>query len=229
VRALLGIIATSTMGWGFEWDLGKTTETPFVVNWLANPLQCNIALPGHWSREFRPPAAPVNPADIPQPLRKHAGNYAVWEDHSGTLPKAYLFCKPAEEFAWRVTWTEFPHDAVAAATDTQLRLNPVFPARPPEFFLPMLPPNIMRQHIDELLCDAVPALSKPTGITLDGPFAKTFNLETVTFKPAQWPRNHDVLGTRWFHSDFVDMAYPYTRLFWFNLVKEGGLHALPAH
>jgi len=135
-----------------------------------------------------------------------------------------------------------PLDFATAASDEELRLDPLFLSKPEKFFedAPMLETEELRREINNLLCEAIPALSPAAGVSLVGPFAEIFNLETAPFKPADsdWPRGDgilwgyapnplDVFGKKWLHADFVDMAHVYTRGFWLNLVKEGGLDAKP--
>jgi hypothetical protein len=248
LRVTGGLISSRHMGWGFEWGIGEVTQQPFNATWTANPPRCEIELPGLMVYAFRPigPGDKNTMAKVPGTLldymEKFQGEYELWLSDLGYRTPAFLLCKPAEEFAWRVTWPKESREAAATAPNEELRENPVFLKNPPVYFEKVPVPAITANAINDRLADAIPALSPPTGILLDGPFAKTFNLEAVNMhgeklykaNDADWPRASGWMNflypfdKRWMHADFVNMEYIHTRKFWLNLVNEGGFHVLPA-
>ncbi len=233
-------VASDKMGWGFEWTLGEVTHEPFDVAWTGNPPLCHITLPDLWSFTFRPitPGDQITINRIPHPLRDYQGEYELWIADLNYLVPAFLLCKPGEQIAWRATWPAYTREGAAAATDDELRHHPVFLKKPAEYFEAVLPPGITQAGINDRLADGIPALSWATGVVLNGPFEKTFNLEAgapdnrlYKANDADWPRSATsikVFGKRWMHADLMNMAYPFVSKFWMELIAQGGFSANPA-
>ena len=88
-----------------------------------------------------------------------------------------------------------------------------------------------KEHRDQLLCEAIPALSLPVGANpvhkfapsdLGNPGDRNFNIPLLFVDPKHWPRGRDSEGDKlpiWFHSDMHDQAYVYTYSFYDKLVS----------
>ena len=97
-------------------------------------------------------------------------------------------------------------NAAAAATDAQLRVDPVFNHDPPKF----LSGNLQRQDVDELLARGVPALSGPVGSMPIGGFSSSrqLNMNSVA-NQVDWPRANEDNWQGWRHSDIKIVALPF--------------------
>ncbi|MFH0908253.1 MAG: hypothetical protein V1929_05790 [bacterium] len=104
-----------------------------------------------------------------------------------------------------------------AATDEQLRENPVFLHDPPAMFSPTIPD----QTVNEILAKAVPALSYGAGGNpING---ARLNYNANDHKPNGWGRDSFTYGTKWLHNDAKKMAYFYTYALFDKFVEMGEL------
>jgi hypothetical protein len=88
-------------------------------------------------------------------------------------------------------------------------------------------------HRDTLLARMIPAISPPAGriaVPILGlPNLRNFNMDDETIRPKKvgsdkppWPNIRTT--TDWWHSDLRDVAYPYVRGLYFEIVKAGALN-----
>jgi len=109
---------------------------------------------------------------------------------------------------------------------SELGEHPVFLRYPASMFTNTIP--IATQN--EVLAKGIPALSEPAGGQIvnikdaaGNPLPnRNINMDTVA-RPNGWGRNHQVLGTRWLHSDMKNMAYFYNHKLFENVIANGGL------
>jgi hypothetical protein len=106
-----------------------------------------------------------------------------------------------------------------AASDAQLRTNPVFLHDPATMFSS----NITGQVVNDIIAQGVPALSYAAGVNAITPPGWDSNYNMEDNKPNGWGRSGGTYGARWLHSDLRDMAYFYTHDLFDQLVTEGDL------
>lgn len=124
-----------------------------------------------------------------------------------------------------ITSRRYTAEQAAAATDEQLRANPVFRPYPSSITNSVIPLMARAAH----LTYGVPALTLATGRTAVGALAQldNFNLnvnsaDTGIPKPNDWPTGRRY-GSRWTHSDMKDVAYYFNFMFYEKVIEKGGL------
>ena len=124
-----------------------------------------------------------------------------------------------------ITSRRYTAEQAAAATDEQLRANPVFRPYPSSITNSVIPLMARAAH----LTYGVPALTLATGRTAVGTLAQldNFNLnvnsaDTGIPKPNDWPTGRRY-GSRWTHSDMKDVAYYFNFMFYEKVIEKGGL------
>ena len=126
----------------------------------------------------------------------------------------------ARNWAGVLEWTAAAANAV---TDFSVfTTNAVFNLRPSS----ILNPTASRFETDCHLAFGIPALSPPAGrVSLQSVDIPSFDMNAPGLKPAVWPaegHGRDLAG-RWLHSDIKNVAYPYVRLVFESIVREGNL------
>ena len=107
-----------------------------------------------------------------------------------------------------------------ALTTNQIRVAPVFEHSPIHIFDPYL----TKDETDELLAEAIPAISTAAGNTQVTPSTKpNFSFNISTLKENGWIYRNDELEENWLHEDLIDMAYLYNYKLYEKLVNDGDL------
>ena len=105
------------------------------------------------------------------------------------------------------------------------REHPIFWHNPPEILGPDASAILIQR--DHLLAQAIPALSQATGKSkVSGVKGSTDLQDFVTEFKETWPRKGNSEATpsgRWLHSDIKDVAYPFTKDLFLELIEMGNL------
>ena len=116
-------------------------------------------------------------------------------------------------------------DTVNGYNEKAFREHPIFWHNPPEV-LGKDASTILAQR-DHLLAQAIPALSQATGKSKVSGVKGDKDLQNfVTESEGKWPREEDNEATpsgRWLHSDIKDVAYPFTKDLFLELIEIGNL------
>lgn len=126
-------------------------------------------------------------------------------------------------WGFHTTWLgsrEYSANQANAASDDQLRTDPVFRDNPSCMFNSTISTALQ----NDILATGIPALSYSTGRyppVLTGLF--NFDMANNVHRPNGWPRDDEIYHARWLHSDIHNMAYLYTYFAFKNIVQQGGL------
>ena len=121
-------------------------------------------------------------------------------------PPMYELGDPALPYVTPVRMHAYTIQQALAATDDQLRADPVFNHEPPE----ILSGNLQTGDIDVLLARGVSALSRPAGANLVGHnFDGAENDLNASSVSENWPRKSEASWKGWRHSDIKDVALPF--------------------
>ena len=146
--------------------------------------------------------------------------FEVFGHWANGTPPMYELGDPALPYVTPVRMHAYTIQQALAATDDQLRADPVFNHEPPE----ILYGNLQTGDIDELLARGVPALSAPLGAKQVGVnFNGTENDLNALASGGIWPRNNESSWNGWHHSDIKDVAltFVFQRFFTISQILKG--------
>ena len=115
-------------------------------------------------------------------------------------------------------------DVNIPTTSEAYRTQPYF-YRNPESILQNDAASIHNSR-DYLLTYGIPAMTQAVGRKLLGLNGQEYNLQDIyidRIPNVLWARTGEAFKNRWLHSDVKDVAYPFVRAFYKNILEKGSL------